>query len=105
MLVFNHVGLVTNEKKQDEFYYAPNKVWITDSEKHPYKIEWLRYEEDTPVKNQVRTQPHVGYVVDSLENASKGLQLLLGPMVIDESKTVGFYACADGAVIELMEIK
>ena len=55
MLVFNHIGLVTSEKKQDEFYYAPNKVWITDSERHPYKIEWLRYEDDTPVK--IRSGP------------------------------------------------
>ena len=105
MLVFDHVGLITDEKKEDEFYYAPNKVWITDSEKHPYKIEWLRYEKDTPVKNQVRTQSHIGYMVDSLEAASKGLKLILGPMVINEHKTVGFYECADGAIIELMEIK
>jgi len=104
-MVFDHVGYRTYEKHDNEFFYAPNKVWITDSEKHPFKVEWLRYAEDSPVLEPVKSQPHVGYRVDSLETAMKGLDLMLGPMVIDEHKRVAFCRCPDGAIVELMEIK
>ena len=104
MLIFDHIGLTTDEKKPDEFFYAPNKVWITDSERHPFKIEWLRYESDSPVQGKVRTQAHVAYRVDSIDKAAVGMRLLLGPMIVDERKRVAFYETGDGAVIELMEV-
>ncbi|MCK9287656.1 MAG: hypothetical protein PHU24_09025 [Sphaerochaetaceae bacterium] len=101
---FDHVGYRSYKKRVGEFYYAPNKVWITDAEQHPFKIEWLRYEDDSPVLEPVKSQPHVGFMVDNLEKAMKGLDLLLGPMTIDEHKRVVFCQTKDGAVVELMEV-
>ncbi|MDD4572991.1 MAG: hypothetical protein PHR69_02125 [Sphaerochaeta sp.] len=102
---FDHVGYRSYKKRDDEFYYEPNKVWITDSEKHPFKVEWLRYEANSPVLEPVKSQPHIGYRVKNLEEAMKGLDLLLGPMVIDEHKRVAFCRYEDGTVVEFMEIK
>jgi len=100
---FDHVGYRSYKKRPGEFYYEPNRVWITDAEKHPFKVEWLRYEEDSPVLEPVKSQPHVGFTVDNLESAMKGLDLLLGPMVIDEHLRVVFCRSNDGVVVELME--
>lgn len=104
MFKFDHVGITTTEKKENEFYYEPNKVWITDSETHPFHIEWLRYEPDSPVIDMIRKNPHIGYCVDSLKDVNlEGLELILGPMIIDEHKIVAFYKYMDGSIIELME--
>ena len=102
---FDHVGYRTFETHEGEFYYAPNKVWITDSSTHPFNIEWLRYDVDSVVPEPVKSQPHIGFRVKNLKKAAKGLDLLLGPMIIDEKTTVAFYQSNDGGVIELKEIR
>jgi hypothetical protein len=101
---FDHVGYRSYEKREGEFYYEPNKVWITDSSLHPFRIEWLRYEEDSVVQEPVKSQPHIGFRVKSIDASAKGMKLLLGPMIIDEKTTVAFYQSNDGGVIEFIEI-
>jgi hypothetical protein len=101
-LVFDHVGFITTEKKPGEQYVAATKVWVTDIEAHPYRVEWLRFEPDSPVTGPVRTAPHVAFRVKSIAEASKGLKVLLEPFDAGIAK-VGFYQTDDGAVVEFME--
>ena len=63
----------------------------------------LRFEPDSPVTGPVREQSHVAFHVDSLEEASRGLNCLLGPFTALPGVEVGFYLTGDGAVVELME--
>lgn len=100
---FDHIGLVTDEKKGEEIFINTTKVWVTDYNKHPYKVEWLRYESDSPVKGPVREKPHVAFAVANLEEASKCLKVLLEPFESVPGLRVGFYEYEDGAIIELME--
>lgn len=101
---FDHIGLITEEKKDNEIWIDKTRVWVTDYKNHPYKIEWLRFEKDTPVRGPVREKPHIAYRVDNLEKASKGLKILLEPFDVGFA-VVGFYELDDSAVIELMEYK
>ena len=101
---FDHIGIVTTEKKPDEIFIEPTRVWITDFQKHPYRVEWLRYEPDTPVTGPVRELPHVAYRVESIEKASRGMKVLLEPFDAGIA-VVGFYQTDDGAVVEFMEYK
>ena len=101
---FDHIGIVTTEKKPDDIFIEPTRVWITDFQKHPYRVEWLRYEPDSPVTGPVREMPHVAYRVDSIEEASKGMKVLLEPFDAGIA-VVGFYQTDDGAVVEFMEYK
>lgn len=101
---FDHVGIVTTEKKPDDIFIAPTKVWITDFQKHPYRVEWLRFEPDSPVTGPVREGPHVAFRVKSIQQASKGMKVLLEPFDVGFA-VVAFYQTTDGAVIELMEYK
>jgi hypothetical protein len=100
---FSHVGLITSEQKEGEVFIEATRVWITDFVKHPFHVEWLRFEPDSPVTGPVREQPHVAYRVTSIAEASRGLRVLLEPFWPLENLRVGFYQSADGAVIELME--
>ncbi len=101
---FDHIGIVTTEKKPDEIFIEPTRVWITDFQKHPYRVEWLRYEPDTPVTGPVREMPHVAYRVESIDEAAQGMKVLLEPFDAGIA-VVGFYQTDDGAVVEFMEYK
>ncbi|MBN1852423.1 MAG: hypothetical protein JW829_06850 [Pirellulales bacterium] len=101
---FDHVGMVTTEKKPDEIFIEPTRVWITDYSKHPYRIEWLRYEPDSPVTGPVRQSAHVAYRVSNLDEASRGLKVLLQPFDVGFAM-VAFFETPDGAVVELIQYK
>jgi hypothetical protein len=81
---------------------AATKVWVTDIKSHPYRVEWLRFEPDSPTTGPVRENPHVAYRVDSIAAAAKGLKVLLEPFDAGIAK-VGFYQTDDGVVVEFME--
>ena len=99
---FDHLGMITTEKKGDEIYVAATRVWVTDFRKHPYHIEWLRFEPDSPVTGPVRERPHVAYRVDDIRAASAGLKVLLEPFDAGIA-LVGFFETPDGAIVEFMQ--
>ena len=101
---FDHIGIVTTEKKAGEMFIPATKVWVTNFQNHPYKVEWLRYEPDTPVTGPVRECPHIAFRVDSIEEASKGMKVLIEPFDA-EMAIVAFYQADDGTVVEFMEYK
>ena len=48
------------------------KVWVTDpAHRIRNKIEWLRYEPDSPICEEFMNSPHVAYAVDDLERAHR----------------------------------
>lgn len=103
-LHFEHIGIITNESKPGESFVAATRVWRTDFTVHPYRVEWLRFEPDSPVPAAVREMPHVAYRVDDIRAAAQGLKVLLEPFDVGP-RIVGFYQTDDGAVIELLEYK
>jgi catechol 2,3-dioxygenase-like lactoylglutathione lyase family enzyme len=102
VMQFDHLGMITTEKKGDEMYVAASKVWVTDFQNHPFRIEWLRYESDSPVTGPVRELPHAAFRVDSIAEASRGLKVLIEPFDAGIA-TVAFFQTDDGAIVELME--
>ena len=104
---FDHVGVVTNEKKPGAVFVEATRVWVTNLEDHPYRVEWLYFEPDSPVTGPLRDCPHIGYRVDSvaaIHEASRGLKVLLEPF--DAGFAVaGFYQTPDGAVVEFVTYK
>jgi len=104
---FDHVGIVTTEKKPGEVFVPATRVWVTNHEDHPFHVEWLRFEPDSPVTGPLRDGPHIGYRVESVEaivEAGKGLEVLLEPF--DAGFAVaGFFRTPDGAIIEFVTYK
>ena len=98
---FDHIGLITEQGHEGEVFVEATRVWVTDPKDHPYGVEWLRFEPDSPVTGPVRTEPHVAFRVDDIEKASQGLKVLLEPFDVGFAR-VGFYQSQDNAVIELM---
>ena len=102
MREFHHVGVVTDEVQAGETYVPPTKVWVTDPLTHPYRIEYLRFEADTPVTGPVRNLPHMAFKVDNLDRYLDGKEVLLGPFAPMDGLRVAF-TLEDGAVFEYME--
>lgn len=100
---FSHIGLITNLKKGEERLVEKTKVWVTNYNEHPFKVEWLRYCTDSPITGSVREKSHVAFKVDNLEEESKGLKVLIEPFEGKGGVIVGFYEFEDGSIIELMK--
>ncbi len=103
MKTFDHVGLTTTQQQPGERYVQKTKVWVTDPAVHPFRVEWLRYEADSPVSAFMQENPHVAYHVDSIAKESEGLEVLIEPFASVAGHVVGFFRTSDNVVIELME--
>jgi hypothetical protein len=101
---FEHVGIVTAERHEGERFVPATRAWVTDFTTHPFRIEWLRFEPDSPVQGPVRHRPHVAFRVDDIESAASGLKVLLAPFDAGP-RIVGFYETPDGAVVEFLRYK
>jgi hypothetical protein len=104
---FDHVGIITTEKKPGEVFVEATRVWVTDCQGHPYHVEWLRFEPDSPVTGPLREMSHVAYRVNSEEEiaeAGKGMKVLLEPF--DAGFAIAaFFESSDRAVVEFITYK
>jgi hypothetical protein len=100
---FSHIGLITDQPQPGEVFVEATRVWITDFLKHPFHVEWLRFEPDSPVTGKLRHDSHVAYRVPSIEQASHGMTVLMPPFQPLPNLRVAFFESRDGAVIEFME--
>jgi hypothetical protein len=100
---FDHIGLVTAEKKEGERWVEATRVWVTSPRAHAFHIEWLRYEPDSPVTGPLRTQPHVAYRVDDVHKAIEGHKVLLAPFDVGNGFVTVAFVDHHGTVIEFMQ--
>ena len=104
-MTFHHIGLPTDEPQPGETYVEDTKVWVTRPEDHPYRVEYLRFEADSPVTGPVRDMAHVGYRIDGdIHEALKGEDVVIEPFTPMEGLQVAFFM-KDGAVVEYMQFR
>lgn len=101
-LKFSHIGIPTKDRDDLPIYLESCKVHINDFNTEPYAIEWLKFDEGSPFPEILQKQAHVAYVCDSLEEAMKGLKVLVPPFEGGPNLMCAFVE-ADGLGIELME--
>ncbi|MBI4882323.1 MAG: hypothetical protein HY812_22075 [Planctomycetes bacterium] len=101
---FHHIGVPTARVGQGETYIAGGKVHVTDPEASPYRIEFLRFEPDTPMPEILRKQCHAAFVVESIDAALIGQEVVVEPFAATAEVRVAFLKVGD-ALIEVMEMK
>ena len=99
---FHHFGVPTNRKSVDEAYIAGAKVHVSNPETHPYRVEFLRFDADSPLPEAVRTRPHAAFLVPSLSGALAGRNVIIPPFDATPKLRCAFIMDGD-AIIELME--
>jgi len=102
-LHYHHLGIPTKEKRDGEVYLKNFKMYVSGYETSPYKIEWMRFEDDSPINELVKNIPHVAFEVDDLEEAIKGKEILIAPNSPSKGITVAFIV-DNGAPIEFIQI-
>lgn len=103
MRELHHFGIPTDKKQKNESYLAGAKLFVTDASKSPNKIEWLRYEPDSPLPDILKKVPHIAYMVDNIKSEITGKELLLDPFSPMPGLTVAF-VMEEGIPIEFMQI-
>jgi hypothetical protein len=73
---FHHIGIPTKEKKLNERYLKKYKFFVSGFETSEYGIEWMRFENDSPINDLIKTVPHIAFEVDDLDAVIKGKELI-----------------------------
>jgi len=100
---FHHVGIPTTDPKQGERYSAESKLFITAMDDHPYRVEWLRFESDSPMPRLIQTVAHVGFEVENLESALEGKEVLIQPKTLPNGIRIAFIV-EGGAPVEFLQM-
>ena len=76
---------------------------VSGYESSPFRIEWMRFDPDSPVPDLVQKVPHVAFEVHDLEAALDGREVLIEPNSPSPGVRVAFVV-DNGAPVELMQI-
>ncbi|MEG0069838.1 hypothetical protein [Cetobacterium sp.] len=99
-----HIGVPTKKIKPNENYIEGLKVFVTNPEEHDYKFEFLRFEENSPMANEIQANPHIAILVENIHNEIfKANKILQSPF--DAGDYILAFIERDGVIFELMQPK
>ncbi len=101
-LKYHHLGIPTDGPREGERYLEQFKMYVSGYDDSPYGIEWMRFEPGCSLPELVQTVPHVAFVVDDLEQAIAGEEILIEPNSPSEGIRVAFIV-HDGAPVEFLQ--
>lgn len=73
---YHHLGIPTNDSRPGEKYLAAYRMYVSGFDSSEYGIEWMRFEEGSPVSEIIQKVPHIAFEVDDLDLAIRGKELL-----------------------------
>lgn len=101
---YHHLGVPTNTPKPNERYLEEFKLYVSGFESSPYGIEWMRFEDDSPISDLIKSVPHIAFEVDDLESALVGKEVLTPPNSPSDGVRVAMII-HNGAPIELIQFR
>lgn len=99
---YHHIGIPTKIPMHGEVYLPDYKLFHVGYEESDYGVEWMRYEEDCPLPEIVKTLPHVAFSVDNLDEAIEGKKVIIAPNSPSKGVLVAFIE-ENGAPVELIQ--
>jgi hypothetical protein len=64
---YHHMGIPTDKPIQGERYLPHLKFYVGGFESSPFGIEWMRFDEDCPIDELIKTIPHIAFEVTDLD--------------------------------------
>ena len=98
---YHHIGIPTDVRRAGETHLEKYGLHVTGFPTSPYGIEWMRFDEDSPVHPLIKTLPHVAFEVDDLNAALEG-QEVIGPPGAPSEGVRSAMIVVDGAPVELI---
>jgi len=101
---FHHLGIPTAEKMPGETYLPQFKFYVSGFQSSPFGVEWMRFEEDSPISALIQQVPHLAFEVQDLdlELGRHNFRILTPPNSPGEGVRVAMIE-HNGAPIELIE--
>lgn len=98
---YHHVGIPTEVERPGEEYIAKYKMFVSGFSTSPYGIEWMRFEDGSPIHELIRTVPHVAFEVDDLDAELEGREVITAPGSPSEGVRAAMIV-HNGAPVELI---
>lgn len=73
---FHHIGIPTNEIKENEKYLSEYKFYVSGFDKSEFGVEWMRFENESKVAEIIKKIPHIAFEVENIELAIKGKEII-----------------------------
>ena len=99
---YHHLGVPTDVAREGEQFLESFKMYVSGFESSPYGIEWMRFEEGSPIPEIIQKVPHIAFEVDDLKEALQGKEILTPPNSPSEGVIVAMIL-HNGAPIELLQ--
>ena len=100
---FDHIGIPTTGPFDGEIPLPHLKITCSDHQGNPFGVQWMRYWDDAPYPDLVKTVAHVAFEVDDLTAALEGRRVLIEPNSPSLGVMVAFVE-VEGAPVELLQI-
>jgi hypothetical protein len=98
---FHHVGVPTEVRRPNEKHLKRFGLHVSGFPTSPFGIEWMRFDEDSPLHSAIKTLPHIAFEVDDLDAALEGQEIICQPGSPSEGVRAAMIL-VDGAPIELI---
>lgn len=101
---YHHMGIPTRLPIENERYIPHLKMYVSGFESSPFGIEWMRFEEDCPFPEVIKTVPHVAFDVDDLDATLRNFDfnVIIPPNSPSDAVRVAMIL-HNNAPVELME--
>lgn len=76
---YHHIGIPTTKVQAEETHLEQFGLFVSGFGSSPYGIEWMRFEQDSPIHELIRTVPHVAFEVEDLDAALEGQHVIYPP--------------------------
>lgn len=101
---YHHLGIPTKHCMPDERYLPHLKFHVSGFRTSPFGIEWMRFDDDCPLSELIKTIPHIAFEVENIDKELRehDFEIISEP----ESPSKGVRAAMikhNGALIELIE--
>jgi hypothetical protein len=101
---YHHLGVPTTTIMPDEIYLPQFRMYVSGFSKSPFGVEWMRFEEGSPVNELIQKMPHIAFEVEDVygELEKHDFNVITQPNSPSEFSIVAMIE-HNGAVIELIE--
>ncbi len=103
---YHHLGIPTNIKMPNERYLPHLKFYVSGFRTSPFGIEWMRFDNDCPVSDLIKSVPHIAFEVDNIDKELQehDFEVISEPGSPSEGVRVAMIKY-NGAPIELIEFE
>jgi hypothetical protein len=101
---YHHLGIPTSKIMPDEVNLPQFGLHVSGFSSSPFGIEWMRYEEGSPVNKLIQTVPHLAFEVADLDHelSFRDFKIITEPNAPSDGVRVAMVE-HNGAPIELIE--